>query len=129
LPAFIAQGKGRSFFGWWIYGMLLFIVALPHSLIIKENKAAIEEVAIADGGKYCPFCAEIVKAAALKCKHCGSDLTVEPIAKKYVSSLAEAQDAGLLPKGVTFDGSKYCFDVYRYDTLEDAIRHAKKHQA
>ena len=25
--------------------------------------------------KVCPFCAETVKAAAVKCKHCGSDLT------------------------------------------------------
>jgi hypothetical protein len=37
LPAGIARGKGRSFTLWWAYGAALFIVALPHSLIMKTN--------------------------------------------------------------------------------------------
>lgn len=35
IPASIARLKGRSFFVWWIYGAALFIVALPHALIMK----------------------------------------------------------------------------------------------
>lgn len=35
LPAFIAWNKGQSFIWWWIYGALLFIVALPHALIME----------------------------------------------------------------------------------------------
>lgn len=30
IPAMIAKKKGRSFIGWYIYGVLLFVVALPH---------------------------------------------------------------------------------------------------
>jgi hypothetical protein len=37
-PALIAKSKGRSAFGWWIYGMLLFIVALPHALLLAERR-------------------------------------------------------------------------------------------
>jgi hypothetical protein len=37
-PALIARSKGRSAFGWWVYGMLLFIVALPHALLLAERR-------------------------------------------------------------------------------------------
>lgn len=29
-----------------------------------------------EGTKLCPFCAEPIKAAAIRCKHCGADLAV-----------------------------------------------------
>ena len=37
IPAGIAKKKGRSFGLWWLYGFLLFIVALIHSLVIKQE--------------------------------------------------------------------------------------------
>lgn len=40
IPASIASGKGRSFLVWWLYGALLFIVALPMALIMKPKEAA-----------------------------------------------------------------------------------------
>lgn len=36
IPAAIAHHKGTSITAWWIYGALLFIVALPHSIIIRS---------------------------------------------------------------------------------------------
>jgi hypothetical protein len=36
IPAFIAQSKGRSFGGWWLYGFLLFIVAIIHVLFVPS---------------------------------------------------------------------------------------------
>lgn len=51
IPAFIAQGKGRSFVLWWIYGALIFIVALPHSLIMKADQQSIEKQQLSEGMK------------------------------------------------------------------------------
>jgi hypothetical protein len=35
IPAAIARSKGRDFGTWWIFGALLFIVALPAALLLK----------------------------------------------------------------------------------------------
>lgn len=71
LPAAIASGKGRSFFAWWIYGALLFIVALPHALIIRPNVRVIERRQKVDGDlKNCPHCDELIKRKARLCRYC-----------------------------------------------------------
>ena len=45
IPAKIASDKGRSFGLWWLYGFLLFIVALIHSVLLKdESKTQKEKV-------------------------------------------------------------------------------------
>lgn len=74
IPAFIAQSKGRSFVLWWIYGALMFIMALPHSLIMKADQQAIERRQLSEGMKKCYFCAEIIKKDAVVCRCCGRDL-------------------------------------------------------
>lgn len=38
LPGAIASRKGYSFWLWWFYGWMLFIVALPHSLLLPNRK-------------------------------------------------------------------------------------------
>jgi len=77
LPAYIAQSKGKSFVLWWIYGALLFIVALPHSLLIKADASAVEATALAEGAKKCPYCAELVKKEAVVCRFCHRELPTE----------------------------------------------------
>lgn len=76
IPAMIAKNKGRSFGTWWLYGALLFIIAFPHSLLLQGSGANF---------KKCPYCAEIIKAEALKCRYCGSEI-------KEVSANTAAKD-------------------------------------
>lgn len=71
IPAFIAKGKGRSFGLWWFYGALIWIVAFPHSLLLKPDPGALERDALAAGQKKCPFCAEMIKHEATVCRYCG----------------------------------------------------------
>lgn len=61
IPAMIAKNKGKSFLAWYIYGVLLFIVALPHALIMKSNYQ-------------CPHCKSNIDPAATVCPKCSRDI-------------------------------------------------------
>lgn len=74
IPAAIARGKGYSFGLWWFYGAALFIIALPHALLMKPNQTGVESRLSSEGMKKCPSCAEMVKSEAIKCRYCGATL-------------------------------------------------------
>ena len=73
IPATVAKNKGYSFGGWWFYGAMLFIVALPHALIMKPNPAGIDHEQVNNGLHRCGRCAEFIQNAAYVCRFCGAD--------------------------------------------------------
>lgn len=76
IPAAIASSKGHSFLGWWIFGSLLFIVALPVAILVAPNEKPQPEIMAAIAFKKCPYCAESIKREAVVCRFCNRELPV-----------------------------------------------------
>lgn len=74
IPAMVAQSKGRSFLLWWFYGAMIFIIALPHSLLISSNQKLLDERKLNEGMKKCTYCAELIRPEAKICKFCNSEV-------------------------------------------------------
>ncbi|PIP70746.1 MAG: hypothetical protein COW90_03780, partial [Nitrospirae bacterium CG22_combo_CG10-13_8_21_14_all_44_11] len=43
ITGIIADNKGRDFWGWWFFGILFFILALPLVLVLKPDEKALVE--------------------------------------------------------------------------------------
>jgi hypothetical protein len=145
LPAIVAQRRSHInrtgitilnlALGWTLLGWL---GALVWSYSAQPAEAAAAAIATPSTGqqrsqtstqppteRLCPYCAETVKFAAVKCKHCGSDLP--PGEHEAPIKTGQATDQDLMAKhGITFDGTKYWFSTYSYDRLKDAVSYAQK---
>lgn len=73
----IASSRGRSGFGWFILSLLispLLAVILVLALGASKSAAAAPDSPSPLTHVRCPDCKELVRADAVKCKHCGAAL-------------------------------------------------------
>lgn len=74
--------RGRSGVGWFLIALLISPL-LAAVLVFALERRGVADTERADLVK-CPECAELVQAEAIKCKHCGADLSAARAARVAV---------------------------------------------
>jgi hypothetical protein len=136
LPSFIAASKQNAgaiftlnlLLGWTLIGWvaaLIWAMVTPATALVSAQDDPVDM-------RDCPHCAEPIRAAATKCKHCGSELIVStppPMKAQEATDHAAREtadnEAQMQRYGITDDGIFFHFGSYRYEKLSDAVAYAE----
>ena len=88
----VAAKKGRSSDTWFLFGFLFGPFALIAAVVIPKDKDTAKLESIQSGEvKQCPYCAELIKTAAIKCRYCGEDLLENQLPDSFNNCATDSQ--------------------------------------
>jgi hypothetical protein len=126
-----ANARGRSGFGWFLVALLISpLVALVLVLVMKKIEPPVVQPKAPTDERPCPFCAEAIKKAAIKCRHCGSEVPaiIEEIAGKELfferpngMPMGEYYEVLSAKYDITQSGSGYAWKGMQYPNMTAAI--------
>jgi hypothetical protein len=103
IPAYIAWRKGHSFLGFYVFGFVLWIVALLVAVFIKADESELERRRLKRGEHRCPHCREFVRIDASVCPHCRRDIAEADLAARAVPRLPVSfRELSSFPKETEF---------------------------
>lgn len=89
IVAAIAHRKGRPPVPWFVYGFLMWPIALIHALASRPDRDVLERRALLSGKwQRCPGCAGLIPREAPLCNRCGRDVAAERARKRRLPPVA-----------------------------------------
>jgi hypothetical protein len=125
LVGVLAAKRGQSVFVAVILSVLFSpLMGFIYVLVMGTNEEELAEKAVFSGVmRKCPACAELVKAEASVCKHCGSNMPPR--------AAIPGDEAGMtIPElrakyGITFSDGSYYWEGKKFSRFDDAIEGAR----